>query len=465
MSLFDKLLEYSESDFLPMHMPGHKRRAVDTVLPYGIDITEIDGFDNLHNRQGVLKELADRCAALRSAGCAFPLVGGSTLGVLTAVYALTKPGDTVIIARGCHKSVYHACEICGLNVKYIFPETDKNGFFLSITPESVETALKNNPDATLVVITSPTYEGVISNIKEISEIVHRHGAKLFVDSAHGAHLGYYDGFPEDSLSLGADVCVESLHKTLPSLTQTAVLFVKEKALYSEIENALDIFETSSPSYVLLASIDRCVSLIESKRDELFSDYQKALDGFYKAVRGIKNLEIVSRDTVTGCFDYDKGKIVVSGIHAGITGSELAGILRNEYKIEVESAYGSYIICMTSVCDSESSLQRLADALIKIDSGLEIIGNSENPDLSYPAPEIKMSLSQAVKSQGEYIALKDAAGRVSMQYIYAYPPGIPVIAPGEVFTKDVIDCINSLGKYGTECITAGCADISKVKVCI
>ena len=119
MSLFYILLEYSESDFLPMHMPGHKRRAVDTVLPYGIDITEIDGFDNLHNRQGVLKELADRCAALRNAGCAFPLVGGSTLGVLTAVYALTKPGDTVIIARGCHKSVYHACEICALNVKYI----------------------------------------------------------------------------------------------------------------------------------------------------------------------------------------------------------------------------------------------------------------------------------------------------------------------------------------------------------
>ena len=308
MSLFDKLLEYSVRDILPMHMPGHKRRAVDGVLPYGIDITEIEGFDNLHNRQGVLKDLADRCAVLRGAGCAFPLVGGSTLGILSAVYSLTKPGDTVIIARGCHKAVYHACEIRNLNVKYFFPETDKNGFFLSVTPQSVKKALEENPDASLVIITSPTYEGVISDIKEICNIVHGHGAQLFVDSAHGAHLGYYDGFPEDSLSLGADVCVESLHKTLPSLTQTAVLFVKEKALYSEIENALDIFETSSPSYVLLASIDRCVSLIESKRDELFSDYQKALDGFYKAVKGMKNLEIITCDTVTGCFDYDKGKI-------------------------------------------------------------------------------------------------------------------------------------------------------------
>ncbi|MBR6005875.1 MAG: aminotransferase class V-fold PLP-dependent enzyme, partial [Clostridia bacterium] len=245
MSLFDKLLEYSDSDVTPMHMPGHKRHAVDDTLPYAIDITEIEGFDNLHNRHRILKELADRCAALRGADCAFPLIGGSTAGILAAVYAMTKPGDTVIIARGCHKAVYHACEICNLNVKYIFPETDKSGFFLSVTPESVEAALNKNPGTSLVVITSPTYEGVISDTKSIGDVVHRYGAKLFVDGAHGAHLGYCDGFAPDSLSQGVDVCVESLHKTLPALTQTAVLFVKDKSFYSDLENALDIFETSS----------------------------------------------------------------------------------------------------------------------------------------------------------------------------------------------------------------------------
>lgn len=465
MSLFDKLLEYSVRDVLPMHMPGHKRRAVDDVLPYGIDITEIDGFDNLHNRQGILKELADRCVALRGAGCAFPLVGGSTLGILSAVYSLTKPGDTVIIARGCHKAVYHACEIRNLNVKYIFPETDKNGFFLSVTPESIEKALEENPATSLVIITSPTYEGVISDIKEICKIVHGHGAKLFVDSAHGAHLGYYEGFAADALSLGADAVVESLHKTLPALTQTAVLYVNDKSLYGDIERALDIFETSSPSYVLLASIDRCISLLEEKKEELFSQYRKALDEFDDAVKGLKNLEIYARNTNLNCFDYDRGKIVVSGIKAGITGSEIADKLRNDYRIEVESAYGCYVICMTSVCDDESSLRRLADALIEIDGELERAGNSESFVFLCPVPEIRMSLSQAMQSKGEYVNLKNAEGRISMQYIYAYPPGIPVIAPGEVFTTEIIGCIDLLEKNGTKCITAGSDNISTVKVCI
>lgn len=466
MSLYDKLLEYSADGVLPMHMPGHKRRPVGDVLPYGIDITEIDGFDNLHNRQGILKELAGRCAALRNAGCAFPLVGGSTLGILAAVYTLAKPGDTAVIARGCHKAVYHACEIRNLNVQYIYPETDINGFFLSITPEIVETALKENPETKLVVITSPTYEGVISDIKEISGIVHRHGAKLFVDSAHGAHLGYYEGFASDSLSQGADAVAESLHKTMPALTQTAVLYVKEKQLYNDIETALDIFETSSPSYVLLASIDRCVNLTENERDKIFPQYRKALDRFYEKTKKLKNLEVFTKNTAENCFDYDEGRIVVSGIHAGITGNELAAELRDEYKIEVEAAYGSYVICITSVCDDESSLQRLADALIRIDNNLEKNDNySDLSRIKYPAPEIRMSLYDAMKSEGEYISFDRSKGRISMQYIYAYPPGIPIIAPGEIFTQDVIQCIKSLEESGTKCITAGTDNISDVKVCI
>ncbi len=465
MSLFDKLLDYSASDALPMHMPGHKRREIDGVLPYKIDITEIDGFDNLHNRQGVLKDLADRCADLRSAGCAFPLVGGSTLGILSAVYALTKPGDTVIIARGCHKAVYHACEIRNLNVGYIYPETDKNGIFLSITPESVEKAFEESPDTGLVIITSPTYEGVISDIKSISEIAHRHKAKLFVDAAHGAHLGYCDGFAADALSSGADVVVESLHKTLPALTQTAVLYAGDCGLYDGIENALDIFETSSPSYVLLASVDRCISLLENEKDKLFSQYAKALDAFDNAVKNLNILEIYSHNLPDGCFDYDRGKIVVLAENAGIPGSRLAEKLRNDFGIEVEAATGGYVICMTSVCDDESTLLRLAEALVKIDDGLKRCEGAETFNLSYPVPEVEMNLSEAAQGKGETIPLKDAAGRISMQYIYAYPPGIPVIAPGEKFTQDIIGCIERIEKSGTKCITAGSDNISEVKVLI
>lgn len=458
MSLTDKLIKYSKSDIIPMHMPGHKRRSFNDNLPYSLDITEIDGFDNLHNRKGIIKELTDRMAALRSAKEAFLLTGGSTLGILAGVYALTSPGDKALIARNCHKSVYHACEIRGIETVYIYPEEDEYGIFDSVSPDEIEKALCAEPGISLVIITSPTYEGIISNIAEISDTVRKHGARLLVDAAHGAHLGYSDKFPADALSQGADISVESLHKTLPALTQTAAMYISDRVNPADIEYALDIFETSSPSYILMASADVCVGLIEKEASYLFDEYSDSLERFTKSTEDLKYLKPLK---FKNCYGHDKGKIIIPCKNTEMSGAQLSETLRKRYGIETEMSAPLYVICMTGLADTDISLGKLSDALHKIE---ETISESENVSFTVKYPKVKaaVSISGAIHSAGEYIPFENAQGRVSRQYIMAYPPGIPAAVPGEIITKEVIEYINLLksrncaveipGEYGNDKIS-------------
>ncbi|MBR5112502.1 MAG: aminotransferase class V-fold PLP-dependent enzyme [Clostridia bacterium] len=461
MSLLEKLEKLRESDTLPMHMPGHKRRDDGGALPYSLDITEIAGFDDLHHRTGILRELSDKAAKLRGASSAFSLVNGSTCGILASVYALTKRGDTVIIARNCHKSVYHACEIRNLNVKYIYPPVSDDGVFLSVPPESIVTALEEYPAAKLVIITSPTYEGVISDIKSISDSVHSHGAKLLVDAAHGAHLGYSECFPQSAVSLGADISIESLHKTLPSLTQTAMLYANSGIDAEKIEYALDIFETSSPSYILLASIDKCLDIIEKDGARLFEEYSENLNAFYKSTAGLKHLEILDFTNEDGAFDSDKGKLVISCKNTDITGFALAEKLRENYHIEPEMSAPAYIICMTSVYDDAGNFNRLTDALKDIDSSLDSAGISASP--SYPKAQVEISISEALNGESENIPLMQAEGRISAEYLWAYPPGIPVIAPGEIITSEIVNYIKFCRKSGCNLIIPGRETADEISV--
>ena len=224
--LYDKLKKYSKSGVYPFHMPGHKRNPMlcDGIMPYGIDLTEIDGFDNLHNAEGCIFEVQNLAERLYNVKKAFLLVNGATGGILSAVRAMTNRGDKVIVARNSHKSVYNALELCGLEPEYIVPAVDDEfGINCSITPLQVEKAIVENPNTKLLIITSPTYEGVVSDIKEISRIAHLHNVSVLVDEAHGAHFPFSKSFPSEAVASGADAAVASLHKTLPSLTQTALL--------------------------------------------------------------------------------------------------------------------------------------------------------------------------------------------------------------------------------------------------
>lgn len=426
-SLYDELVRYASDGRTAFHMPGHKRKETfGGLLPYSLDITEIDGFDNLHDRHGILKSLSKRMAKLWGADYAFPLVGGSTCGILSAVHALTSPGDSVLIDRSCHKSVYNAAELCSLSVRYVRGKPDAEfGFSLPPSASEIKKQLEANPGCKAVIITSPTYEGMIADVGAIADVASACGAKLIVDQAHGAHLAF-DQDAQASAVGAADATVVSLHKTLPALTQTAALFVSDKVDVGSVESSLSIFETSSPSYPLLASIDRCVSFLEEKGGEAFRYYGKLLDKFYSAMTALENLRVCSGDA------HDPGKIVLSCRGCDIGGSELSEILRGNFGIEIEMVASDYVLAMSTVADGADDLEKLADAILTIDKSVR---RSDKPESGYETDtEIPRKVFEAYETRGksgEYVDYHDAVGKVAHEYVYAYPPGAPIIAAGEL----------------------------------
>ncbi len=409
-SLLEKLKENKKT---PYHMPGHKRQAIAQGLPYDIDITEIDGFDNLHDMQGILKDVAGRAANLYKSALAFPLVNGSTCGVLAGIYSLTRNNKNILIARNCHKSVYNAVEILSLNPTYIMPEVTDIGIMGRITPESVEEALHAG-DIGTVVITSPTYEGIISDIDAIYEVCLRYGARLFVDAAHGAH--YIDK------AVKCDLCVMSLHKTLPSLTQTALLHIySDRVDYDTVRHALSIFETSSPSYVLLASIDECLRYVSNNKKD-FEAQKNALTYFYDEASGLSNMKVT-------CFDDESKIIIISQ-----DGYDLFQKLR-AHNIELEMVSTNYVLAISTIADTIDDLNVLLNALYEIDESLPPYKvHKEN------APEIPEKKESA--GVGEFLDVSLCCGKISKEYIWAYPPGIPIIAPNEVIDRKVIEYLKA-----------------------
>jgi len=409
-SLLEKLKEHSVK---PYHMPGHKRRSIAEGLPYDIDITEIEGFDNLHCMQGILKETAQNAKALYKSRESFPLVNGSTCGVLAGIYSMTRENKNILIARNCHKSVYHAVEVLGLYPTYIMPETLELGIMGRITPQDVEEAIKNT-DIGSVVITSPTYEGVISDVAGIYQVCKERGVLLFVDCAHGAH------FIDEAVP--CDICVMSLHKTLPSLTQTALLHIYSDRIDADVvRHGLSIFETSSPSYVLLASIDECLRYVAENKND-FKELSGNLAYFYENANALDNIRVFHFD--------DAGKIIISAAD----GQDLARQLR-QHNIEVEMVSEHYVLAMATIADKLNDLQILLRALYRIDKTLPPYKICEIPKLTLPR-------KKEYFGEGEFLDIGQCEGKVSKEYIWAYPPGVPVIAPGEVFDRQIIDYLKS-----------------------
>ncbi len=446
--LYDKLTSYCKEDYYPMHMPGHKRNTglMQMVNPYEIDITEINGFDNLHQADGILKLLSERLSYLYRAGKSYPLINGSTAGILAGISAATHRGDKVLVARNCHKSVYHAITIRGLVPIYCYPqqvgEIIVNG---GILLHDIEEALIKHKDITLVVITSPTYEGIISDVKAISEVVHRYGAVLLVDEAHGAHLGLYEELPKSAVSKGADIIIQSLHKTLPALTQTAVLHSNATRLNDKIEKYLSIYQSSSPSYLLMSGIDRCISILEDKGKTLFAAYYHELKEFYEAAKSLRKLKLLTSDYIGsyGIYDFDPSKLTIITANTQLTGHELQAILEEKYHLVMEMATPDYVLGMTSICDTKEGFRRLLTALMELDKESILAGGMKsNGFANKPKPSFVMLPSEVLEyDQTEQIELKDSCGRIAAAFVSMYPPGTPILVQGERIDGEVLRFID------------------------
>lgn len=463
--LYEELISYTSKDYYPMHMPGHKRNTglMQMDNPYGIDITEIEGFDNLHQPEGILLSLSERLARLYGADKSYPLVNGSTAGILAGISAATKPGDTVLIARNCHKSVYHGAMLRGLKPIYYYPQKLEqipvNG---GILPENIEELLIKHPEIRLVAITSPTYEGIVSDIRAIAEIVHRYGVILLVDEAHGAHFGFHSAFPKSAVTQGADLIIQSLHKTLPAMTQSAVLHCNRKELDGKLKKYLAVYQSSSPSYVLMAGIDRCIELLEKKGTELFENYSVLLRDFYALMEELNCLKVLDKACIgkNGIYDIDPSKLTVSVADTGLTGHELQILLREQHQIELEMAASDYILGMSSIADSPEGLTRFAKALLAIDSKLGTQGLKSNlplkkvidakpiPSNSYGlTPEIVILPGEAMESQSEAVKFSDCTGRISAVFVSQFPPGVPLLAPGERISQELVVYIKKIKQEG------------------
>ncbi|MCR5691712.1 MAG: aminotransferase class V-fold PLP-dependent enzyme, partial [Eubacterium sp.] len=306
MNLYKTLQEHRDQGPYPMHMPGHKRSPYFHMdNPYGLDVTEVEGLDNLHQPEGVIRDLEAQISKIYQSLESYLLVNGSTCGILAAISAACQRGDKILVGRNCHRSVYHAIYLMGLRPVYLLPEMDEEtGIGLGISPKKVRGALEQDPDVACIFLTSPTYEGVVSDIKSISDLAHERGIPLLVDQAHGAHFPWMSQM-ESAGSLGADMVVESLHKTLPSLTQTALLHTYSRRVEADrIRRYLDIYQTSSPSYVLMASVALCMDYLEEKGGEDFALYEKNLEDFREGAKEWSHLRLWTRE------DMDPSKLVI-----------------------------------------------------------------------------------------------------------------------------------------------------------
>ena len=499
MSLYQDLTQYTNKQYTPLHMPGHKRNPL-FLQPeaYQSDITEIPGFDSLYEESGPLLALKERVQRLYHSENSFLLVNGSTGGLLTAIRSATRQGDTVLMARNCHCAVYHAIRMFGLHAEYIQPDYDIYGIAEGIRLEQIQQVLECNatsdsPTAetpptltdkrpSLVILTSPTYEGRISELKAIADYLHEQNIPLLVDEAHGAHLSLHPAFAGSAVAAGADLVVQSLHKTLPALTQTALLHVNGSLVsLDRIRANFKMLQTSSPSFLLLSSVDQCISALEERAEALYSALQKNLLHFYNTTKNLKLLHVivpkqyettyndslshtgtVPPPTPTSC---DPSRIVVT-TPATLTGLQLAERLKKDFGIELEANAPRHIIAITGIADTEETIERFAKALLAIDAELalkqtsdlqtifpstdfhtvESTQHSTDNYFHYPAiPEAVYDSHAVEDAPTESLPYSACEGRISGEFLYLYPPGIPMLVPGERISGELLDCIERLLK--------------------
>ena len=474
-------------------MPGHKRHGMG-VLPEPLaelDITEVEGFDNLHQPEGILQELQRYAAAAYGAEETYYLVGGSTCGILSAVSAAVPIGGRLLIARNCHKSIYHAAYLRQLQLSYLYPgQLQEVDICEAVTARQVQEALEREQGIQGALIVSPTYEGRIAEVEEIARIVHDYGMPLIVDEAHGAHLGFHPAFAQGSSRAGADLVVTSVHKTLPAMTQTALLHVNGPLVDRRLlRRFLRIYQSSSPSYVLMASIDNAVHLAREEGRQLL---QRMTENWSQMLRRLSNCRALSiwPPAALAQIEYQKhqdmGKLIISVKNTGMTGQELYRELLEKFGLQMEMACDSYVLAMFTIGDEAQGYERLTEALLEIDNRMqktkvretrlagaraiaqtETGGTKQGEDRAIEQTEARgikqaesTAISQAEASRTrrtgsvweavhtcpqhrdrkalsecwdqpvEWIALKDAVGRYAGEFVNIYPPGTPILVPGE-----------------------------------
>ncbi len=457
--LFDAVKKYVSDEVIPFHVPGHKQgRGIREMVEYigekalRMDVNGMEDLDFANNPTGVILDAQKLMAHLFSAEYAWFLVNGTTSGVQTMILSTCEPGDKIILPRNAHRSTIGGIILSGAMPIYVQPEFNAElGIAMGVSVESIKRAIEKNPHAKAVFIINPTYYGMSSDIKSIVRIAHRHDMAVLTDEAHGAHMLFHDDFPLTAMEVGADMSAVSIHKTAGSLTQSSVLLSRGGLISKDsITHSLGLTFTSSASYLLMCSLDIARKQLATRGAQMLDDTLKLARWTREEINKIDGLHAFGRELSgkPGCFDFDETKLGVYVGKTGYTGYQIESLLREKYNIQIEMSDLYNILAILSLGDGPEEVESLVRALREIASTRS--DNTHTSDFIIPeSPEMIVTPRDAFYNAKKSVLLENACGEIAGEMVMAYPPGIPVICPGERITHDIIEYIKLLKEQPCE----------------
>ncbi len=464
--IYEALRKFRRMRVVPFDVPGHKRGRGNMELTeflgedcMSVDVNSMKPLDNLCHPVSVIKDAEMLAAQAFGAANAFFMVGGTTSAVQSMILYACKSGDKIIMPRNVHRSAINALILCDAVPVYVNPDVNKQlGIALGMSVAQVEQAIKDNPDAKAILINNPTYYGICSDLKKITEIAHAHGMLVLVDEAHGTHFYFGENFPVTAMAAGADIASVSMHKSGGSLTQSSFLLMGKNVNADYMRQVINLTQTTSASYLLLSSLDISRKRLALSGREIFAQTVEMAEYAREEINGIGGYYAYSRELINGdsIYDFDVSKLSVYTLPIGLAGIEVYDLLRDEYDIQIEFGDIGNILAYISVGDRKRDIERLISALSEIKrrfgkSGAELLTQE------YITPIVAETPRRAFYADKVSVPLDESAGKVCTEFVMCYPPGIPILAPGELITPEIIEYI----KYAKEkgCQMTGTEDIN------
>lgn len=462
--IYEALEKLKKMRLVPFDVPGHKRgHGNKELLEFlgeqclSVDVNSMKLLDNLTHPVSVIKEAEELAAEAFGAKSAFFMVGGTTASVQSMIFATCKRNDKIIVPRNVHKSVMNALILCGAIPVYINPKINTElGIALGMSIDDVENTMKEHPDAKAIFVNNPTYYGVCSDLKKITELAHAHNMLCIVDEAHGTHFYFGEDLPISAMAAGADMAAVSMHKSGGSLTQSSFLLAGEAFEKEHVRQIINLTQTTSGSYLLLSSLDlsrrnlalhgKEIMKKVKERTEYARNEINQIGGYYAYSK-----ELINQDTI---YDFDDTKLIINTNKIGLPGIEVYDLLRDEYDIQIEFGDAGNVLAYISVGDTQKNIERLIGALAEIKRRYaKEVDLLVQPD--YVSPIVAVSPQEAFYAQKEAVTLANSIGRISGEIVMSYPPGIPILSPGEFITEEIIDYIQYAKETG--CFVSGTED--------
>jgi len=454
--IYEALEKLRRQRVVPFDVPGHKRGRGNKELVellgercVGIDVNSMKPLDNLSHPVSVIKDAEELTASAFGAEHAFLMVGGTTSAVQAMILSVCKRGNKIILPRNVHKSAINALVLCGAIPVYVNPEVNKElGISLGMEVSSVEAAIKENPDAVAVLVNNPTYYGICSDIKSIVKLAHDAGMKVLADEAHGTHLYFQPELPISGMAAGADMAAISMHKSGGSLTQSSILLTNKGVNAEYVRQIINLTQSTSASYLLLSSLDISRRNLALRGEESFAKVMQMAEYARREINSIGGYYAYGKELVNGTsvYDYDVTKLSIHTLGIGLAGIEVYDLLRDEYDIQIEFGDASNILAYISIGDRLQDIERLVGALADI---ARIYKKDKTGMLTgeFINPVVAKSPQEAFYAKKVSLPLRETKGRISGENVMCYPPGIPILAPGEEITEEIIEYIEYVKEKG------------------